>query len=26
MLELNVKSTKDNFELGTKSMLTHTTA
>ena len=26
MLEHNVKSTKDNFELGTKSMLTHTTA
>jgi predicted transcriptional regulator len=26
MLEQNVKSTKDNFELGTKSMLTHTTA
>ena len=25
MLEQNVKSTKDNFELGTKSMLTHTT-
>ena len=26
MLEQNVQSTKDNFELGTKSMLTHTTA
>ena len=26
MLEQNVKSTKDNFQLGTKSMLTHTTA
>ena len=26
MLEQNVKSTKDNFELGTKSTLTHTTA
>ena len=26
MLEQNEKSTKDNFELGTRSMLTHTTA